>query len=96
MLAASQQSAVMLDRIGVLKRDNMRLKAMLCIKRERINSLRRHMAYTQKELRQMRRFCYYNRMEFRMLETYVRRRLGTMPTATRTGMTPAAIEEMIE
>ncbi|GJS86177.1 hypothetical protein Tco_0752718 [Tanacetum coccineum] len=96
MLAASQQSAVMSDRIGVLKRDNMRLRAMLCIKRERINSLRRHMAYTQKELRQMRRFCYYNRMEFRMLETYVRRRLGTMPTATRTGMTPDAIEEMIE
>ncbi|GJS28435.1 hypothetical protein Tco_0489055 [Tanacetum coccineum] len=48
MLAASQQSAVMSDRIKVLERDNMRLRAI------------------------------------------------TMPTATRIGMTPAAIEEMIK
>ncbi|GKF07850.1 hypothetical protein Tco_0042074, partial [Tanacetum coccineum] len=74
MLAASQQSAVMSDRIRVLERDNMRLRAMLCIERERIDSLRHHMAYTQEELRQMRRFCYYDRMEFRRLETYARRR----------------------
>ncbi|GJU54178.1 reverse transcriptase domain-containing protein [Tanacetum coccineum] len=96
MLAASQQSAVMSDRIRVLERDNMRLRAMLCIERERIDSLRHHMAYTQEELRQMRRFRYYDCMEFRRLETYARRRLGTMPTDTRAGMTPAAIEEMIE
>ncbi|GKC79015.1 putative reverse transcriptase domain-containing protein [Tanacetum coccineum] len=48
MLAASQQSVVMSDRIGVLERDNMRLRAI------------------------------------------------TMLTATHTGMTHAAIEEMIE
>ncbi|GJY12065.1 putative reverse transcriptase domain-containing protein [Tanacetum coccineum] len=83
MLAASQQSVVMSDRIGVLERDNMRLRAMLCIERERINSLRRHMAYTQEELRQIRRFRDYDRME-------------TIPTATRTGINPGAIEEMIE
>ncbi|GKA81490.1 hypothetical protein Tco_0788182 [Tanacetum coccineum] len=34
MLVASQQSVVMSDRIRVLERDNMRLRAMLCIKRE--------------------------------------------------------------
>ncbi|GJY36617.1 putative reverse transcriptase domain-containing protein [Tanacetum coccineum] len=71
MLAASQQSTVMSDRIRVLKRDNMRLRAMLCIERERIDNLRHHMAYMQEELR-------------------------TMPTATRTKMAPAAIEEMIK
>ncbi|GKC04171.1 hypothetical protein Tco_0995781 [Tanacetum coccineum] len=75
MLAASQQSAVMLGRIRVLERDNMRLRGMLCVKRERVDSLRRHMLNTQEELRQI---CVM------------------MPTATRTGMTPAAIEEMIE
>nr|GEV60193.1 protein strictosidine synthase-like 3 [Tanacetum cinerariifolium] len=49
MLVASQQSAVMIDRIWVLERDNMTLRAMLCIERERIDSLRRHMVYKQEE-----------------------------------------------
>ncbi|GJR55271.1 putative reverse transcriptase domain-containing protein [Tanacetum coccineum] len=82
--------------IEVLERDNMRLRAMLGIERELIDSLRCHMAYTQEELRQMRRFRYYDCMEFRRLETYARRRLGIMPTATCIRMTPAAIEDMIE
>ncbi|GJV38662.1 hypothetical protein Tco_1411139 [Tanacetum coccineum] len=51
MMATSQQSAAMSERIGTLERDNMRLRAMLCIERERIDNLRRHMAYTQEELR---------------------------------------------
>nr|GEU32325.1 putative reverse transcriptase domain-containing protein [Tanacetum cinerariifolium] len=34
MLVTSQQSAVMLDKIRVLERDNMRLRGMLCIERE--------------------------------------------------------------
>ncbi|GKF28997.1 hypothetical protein Tco_0095339 [Tanacetum coccineum] len=72
-------SAVMLDRIEVLERDNMRLRAMLGIERELIDSLRCHMAYTQEELRQMHRFHYYDCMEFRRLETYARRRLGYHP-----------------
>nr|GEX54478.1 putative reverse transcriptase domain-containing protein [Tanacetum cinerariifolium] len=55
--------------IEVLERDNMKLKGMLCVEREGIDSLRRHMAYTQEE---------------------------TMPTATRTGITPTAIKETIE
>ncbi|GJT33741.1 hypothetical protein Tco_0924160 [Tanacetum coccineum] len=51
MMATSQQSAAMSERIGTLERDNMRLRAMLCVERERIDNLRRHMAYTQEELR---------------------------------------------
>ncbi|GKB21553.1 hypothetical protein Tco_0855476, partial [Tanacetum coccineum] len=50
MMATSQQSAAMSERIGTLERDNMRLRAMLCIERERIDNLRCHMAYTQEEL----------------------------------------------
>ncbi|GKD31622.1 hypothetical protein Tco_1242400 [Tanacetum coccineum] len=42
MLVTSQHSAVMLDRIGVLERDNMRLRGMLCVERERVDSLRHH------------------------------------------------------
>ncbi|GKD60056.1 hypothetical protein Tco_1297565 [Tanacetum coccineum] len=53
----------MCERIRILGRDNMRLREMLCIKREQIDSLRRHMAYTQEELRQICRFRYNDRME---------------------------------
>ncbi|GJW55595.1 hypothetical protein Tco_0099680 [Tanacetum coccineum] len=41
----------MLDMIGVLERDNMRLRGMLCVKRERVDNIRRHMSYTQEKLR---------------------------------------------
>ncbi|GKF22309.1 hypothetical protein Tco_0074631, partial [Tanacetum coccineum] len=37
-----------------LERDNMKLRGMLCVERQRIDSLRRHMSYTQEELRQIR------------------------------------------
>nr|GEV56246.1 putative reverse transcriptase domain-containing protein [Tanacetum cinerariifolium] len=71
-----ERSVVMSDRIEVLEIDNMRLRAMLCIEREHIDNLQRHMAYTREEWRLIRRFRYYEHMEFRRLETYARRRFG--------------------
>nr|GEV94266.1 hypothetical protein [Tanacetum cinerariifolium] len=41
------------DRIGVLEGENMRLRGMVCVERERVDILRRHMSYTQEELRTM-------------------------------------------
>nr|GFD07897.1 hypothetical protein [Tanacetum cinerariifolium] len=41
MLDASKQRVGMLDRIGVLERDNIRLRGMLCVERERVYSLQR-------------------------------------------------------
>ncbi|GJT61461.1 hypothetical protein Tco_1004994 [Tanacetum coccineum] len=73
------QSAIMVDRIGVLERDNMRLRGMLRVKRERVNSPRHHMSYTQEELRQIRVSHYYDRVEFRRLKTFAMRRLGYRP-----------------
>ncbi|GKA83337.1 hypothetical protein Tco_0804932, partial [Tanacetum coccineum] len=79
MLAASEQRAGMLDRIGVLEMDNKRLRGMLCVERERVDSLRRYMLHTQEELRQMRVSRYYDRAEFRRLETFDVRHLGYHP-----------------
>ncbi|GJZ01160.1 hypothetical protein Tco_0519121, partial [Tanacetum coccineum] len=70
ILAASEKRTGMLDRIRVLKRDNM------CVKRERVDGLRRHMSYTQDKLRQMRVSRYYDRAEFRRLDTFAMRRLA--------------------
>ncbi|GJS42529.1 hypothetical protein Tco_0567572 [Tanacetum coccineum] len=64
------------DRIEVLEMDNMRLQEMLCVKRERVDSLRRHMSYTQEDLRWIRMSRYYDRADFRRLKTFAMRRLG--------------------
>ncbi|GKB75437.1 hypothetical protein Tco_0942332, partial [Tanacetum coccineum] len=78
-LISARERAAMSERIRTLKRDNMRLRALLSIERERIDSLQCHMAYTQEDLRQIHGFCYYDRIEFRRLETYARRHLGYRP-----------------
>ncbi|GKD30842.1 hypothetical protein Tco_1241620, partial [Tanacetum coccineum] len=40
--------------IRVLERDNIRLRGMLCVESERVDSLQCHMSYTQEKLRQIR------------------------------------------
>ncbi|GJX46212.1 putative reverse transcriptase domain-containing protein [Tanacetum coccineum] len=73
-------SEVRIDRIvGIetaqrrLRLENLKVRAMLDIERDHVNTLRLHMSLSREEFRQVRR---------------------TM-TNTRSGMTPAAIEEMI-
>ncbi|GKF31365.1 hypothetical protein Tco_0101163, partial [Tanacetum coccineum] len=56
IVATSQQSVVMLERIGTLERDKMRLRGMLGVERQRFDRLRRSMSYVQRDLRQIRRF----------------------------------------
>ncbi|GJR68698.1 hypothetical protein Tco_0014763 [Tanacetum coccineum] len=73
------QSDVMLGRIRVLERDNIRLRGMLCVERERVDSLRCHMSYTREKLRQICMSHYYDRAEFRRLETFAMRHLGYLP-----------------
>ncbi|GJY27418.1 hypothetical protein Tco_0402144 [Tanacetum coccineum] len=64
---ASGEKARMVERIGSLRLENLKVHSMLGIERERMDSLRLHMSRSQEE---------------------------TM-TNTRSGTTPAAIEEMI-
>ncbi|GKA29355.1 hypothetical protein Tco_0715600 [Tanacetum coccineum] len=45
IVATSQQSAAMSERIGTLERDNMRLRGMLGVERQRVDRLRRSMSY---------------------------------------------------
>nr|GEX83571.1 hypothetical protein [Tanacetum cinerariifolium] len=58
------------NRTGSLERENLKVRALLCIERDRVDSLRRHMALSQEEFRQ------------NMI-------------ITRSGMTPKAIEELV-
>ncbi|GJT33887.1 putative reverse transcriptase domain-containing protein [Tanacetum coccineum] len=86
-LIARGQRAGMMKRIKSLRLENLKVRAMLDIERDHVNSLRLHMSISQEEFHQVRR----DRDDTR---GRVRRLKSTM-TNTRSGMTPAAIEEMI-
>ncbi|GJS63480.1 hypothetical protein Tco_0678044 [Tanacetum coccineum] len=86
-LMARRQRVSMIERIESLRLENFKVHAMLDIERDRVNSLRLYMSLSQEEFRQVCRDRDDTRGRLRRLES-------TM-TNTRSGMTPAAIEEMI-
>ncbi|GJX87413.1 putative reverse transcriptase domain-containing protein [Tanacetum coccineum] len=83
-LVASGERASLVERIGSLRLEYLKVRAMLSIERDRVDSLRWHMALSQEEFRQVRR----DRDD-------TRRRLRRTMTITRSGMTPEAIEELV-
>ncbi|GKD80414.1 putative reverse transcriptase domain-containing protein [Tanacetum coccineum] len=86
-LIARGQRVSMIERMDNLRLENLKVRAMLDIERGRMNSLRLHMSLSQEKFHQVRRDRDDTRERLRRLES-------TM-TNTRSGMTPATIEEMI-
>ncbi|GJW02480.1 hypothetical protein Tco_1561336 [Tanacetum coccineum] len=78
-LMASGERAGLTDRIRRLGRENLRVRALLCIERDRVDSLRHHMALSQEEFHQIRRDRDDARRRLRRLESFVERRLGFRP-----------------
>ncbi|GKD20255.1 putative reverse transcriptase domain-containing protein [Tanacetum coccineum] len=74
----------MTERIDSLRLENLKVRAMLDIERDHVNSLRLHMSISQEEFRHVHR----DRDD-------TRERLKRTMTNTRSGMTPATIKEMI-
>ncbi|GJU61107.1 hypothetical protein Tco_1238873 [Tanacetum coccineum] len=74
----------MIERIDSLRLENLKVCIMLDIERVHVNSLRLHMSLLEDEFHQVRRD-----------HDDTRGRLRRTMTNTRFGMTPAAIEEMI-
>nr|GEZ23635.1 hypothetical protein [Tanacetum cinerariifolium] len=62
-----------------LERENLKVRALLCIERDRVDSLRRHMALSQEKFRQVCKDRDDNRMRLRRLESFVERHLGFRP-----------------
>nr|GEU31747.1 hypothetical protein [Tanacetum cinerariifolium] len=54
-LIASAERASLSDRTRSLERENLKVRALLSIKRDRVDSLRRHVSLSQEEFRQVRR-----------------------------------------
>ncbi|GJX90116.1 hypothetical protein Tco_0343442 [Tanacetum coccineum] len=78
-LVASGERASLVERIGSLRLEYLKVRAMLSIERDRIDSLRWHMALSQEEFRQVRRDRDDTRRRLRRLESYVERHLGFRP-----------------
>nr|GEX45074.1 hypothetical protein [Tanacetum cinerariifolium] len=67
------------DRTRSSERENLKVQALLGIERDRVDSLRRHMALSQEEFRQVRRDRDDTRRRIRRFESFVKRRLGFRP-----------------
>ncbi|GKE63597.1 hypothetical protein Tco_1513964, partial [Tanacetum coccineum] len=75
-LVASGERAGLAERVRSLGRENLRVRALLCIERNRVDSLRRHMTLSQEEFRQIHRDRDDTRGRLRRLESLVKRCLG--------------------
>ncbi|GJY96428.1 reverse transcriptase domain-containing protein [Tanacetum coccineum] len=87
-LMASGERARLTNRIRRLGRENLRVRALLCIKRDRVDSLRHHMELSQEKFCQIRRDHDDDQRRLRRLESFDM-------TITRSGMTLEAIKELI-
>ncbi|GJS80371.1 hypothetical protein Tco_0730252, partial [Tanacetum coccineum] len=78
-LIASGDRARMAEAIYSLRLENLKIRAMLDIERDRVSSLRLHMSLSQEEFRQVRRDRDDARGRLRRLEMYLGRRFGFRP-----------------
>ncbi|GKE52832.1 hypothetical protein Tco_1487988, partial [Tanacetum coccineum] len=67
------------ERIDSLRLDNLKVRAMLDIERDRVNNLRLHITLSQEKFRQVRMDPDDTQGRLRRLESYVERLLGFRP-----------------
>ncbi|GKC04919.1 reverse transcriptase domain-containing protein [Tanacetum coccineum] len=77
-LVASGEQASLVERIGSLRLEYLKVQAMLSIERDRVDILHWHMALSQEEFRQVRRDHDDTRRRLRRLESYVERHLEAL------------------
>ncbi|GKA80604.1 hypothetical protein Tco_0787296 [Tanacetum coccineum] len=78
-MIASGEQASLVERIGSLRLEYLKVLAMLSIERDRVDSIHWHMALSQEEFRQVRRDHVDTRRRLRRLESYVERHLDFCP-----------------
>nr|GEX40935.1 hypothetical protein [Tanacetum cinerariifolium] len=78
-LMASTERASLSDRIRRLGRESLRVRALLCIERDRVDGLCHHMALSQEEFHQIHRDRDDAQRRLRRLESVVEWHLGFRP-----------------
>ncbi|GJS45675.1 hypothetical protein Tco_0595796 [Tanacetum coccineum] len=81
------------ERLVELERDNMRLKGTASVESQRFDRLQRGMSRMQRELRQMRRLRFYDRVRVGRLEACARKKMPS--TRSGVSMTREEFEEMV-
>ncbi|GJQ91850.1 putative reverse transcriptase domain-containing protein [Tanacetum coccineum] len=89
---ASGEKAGLADRIRRLRQENLRVRALLCIERDRVDGLRHYMALSQEEFSQIRRDRDDVRRILKRLDSFVERRLGFCPYYITYRISPEALE----
>ncbi|GJY08924.1 hypothetical protein Tco_0377109 [Tanacetum coccineum] len=79
IVATGQQSAILSERISELERDNTRLRGTLDVASQRVTRLQRRELRVQREMRQIRRLRFYDRVRIGRLEACARKHLGYRP-----------------
>nr|GFD30464.1 hypothetical protein [Tanacetum cinerariifolium] len=79
MLIASGERARMTERIESLRLENLKVLAMLSIKRDRVDNFRLHMSRSKEEFRQIDDDRDDLRRRWRRLKSFTERRLGFRP-----------------
>ncbi|GJV24558.1 putative reverse transcriptase domain-containing protein [Tanacetum coccineum] len=74
-LISGRERASLFEQVASLERSNARLRGTVMMESVSADRFRRRMSFMESELRQVRRFRYYDRMRFRRLETFAARRL---------------------
>ncbi|GJX03591.1 hypothetical protein Tco_0189507 [Tanacetum coccineum] len=67
------------ERVAELERDNRRLRGTMSVESQRVDRLQRDMSRMQRELRQMRRLRFYDRVRVGRLEACARKHMGYRP-----------------
>ncbi|GJT71316.1 hypothetical protein Tco_1030602 [Tanacetum coccineum] len=67
------------ERVVELERDNRRLRCTVSVESQRVDRIQHGMSRMQRELRQMRRLQFYNRVRVGRLEAYARKHMGYRP-----------------
>nr|GEX35094.1 putative ribonuclease H-like domain-containing protein [Tanacetum cinerariifolium] len=76
---SSGERAGLTDRIRRLGLENLKVRALLCIERDRVDGLHHHMALSQEEFRQIRRDRDDAQRRLRRLKLFVERHLAFCP-----------------
>ncbi|GJZ54492.1 hypothetical protein Tco_0609377 [Tanacetum coccineum] len=76
MVGVESAVIVLTERIAELERDNRRLRGTMSVESQRVDRLQCGMSRMQRELRQMRRLRFYDRVRVGRLEACARKHMG--------------------
>ncbi|GKC80014.1 reverse transcriptase domain-containing protein, partial [Tanacetum coccineum] len=79
MVGVESAVIALTEKIAELERDNTRLRGTVSVESQRVDRLQRDMSRMQRELRQMRRLRFYDRVRVGRLEACARKHMGYRP-----------------